>query len=290
MMGKKVKVFIDAGHYGKYNRAPGVPAYYESEVMWKLSLKQKAKLEAYGIQAVFVREKQEVDKPLFDRGYAAKGGDLFLSNHSNAAERKTADFVWAYHLTEDSGTDVDEISKAIAQKLAPVIAETMGVQEGWEVLSRLAASDKNKDGMKNDNYYGVLNGARQAEVPGIILEHSFHTNDDMARWLLEDANLDRLAQAEADAIAAYFGVEKPVREPESDYCLELRYLRRGDRGEAVRALQRLLIAAGYDCGPLGADGNFGGRTLAALIRYQTDKKLEPDGVVGPKTMAKLLGI
>ncbi len=339
----KIKICLDAGHYGKYNQAPGVPAYYESEAMWRLQQKLKAALEAWGIQVITTRADRQKDRDLYDRGYAAKGCDLFLSLHSNAADRKTADFVRAYHLTEDSGTDVDEISKAIAQKLAPVIAETMGVREGWEALSRLAASDKNKDGMKNDNYYGVLNGARQAEVPGIILEHSFHTNDDMARWLLEDANLDALAQAEADAIAACFGVEKPAeawyrirktwddpqsqkgayrdldnaiancpdgykvygpkgeqvypekpavqpQEPEHDFTLGFRYLRTGCKGEDVRALQRLLIAAGYSCGPDGADGDFGNQTRAALIRYQADHGMGIDGVAGPKTVGCLLGI
>ena len=38
---KGIKICIDPGHYGKYNRCPSIPAYYESEVMWKLHLLQK---------------------------------------------------------------------------------------------------------------------------------------------------------------------------------------------------------------------------------------------------------
>ena len=37
----KIKICIDAGHYGKYNRSPVVPEYYESDMVWKLHLMQK---------------------------------------------------------------------------------------------------------------------------------------------------------------------------------------------------------------------------------------------------------
>ena len=36
-----VKICIDAGHYGKYNRSPAVKDYYESDMVWKLHLLQK---------------------------------------------------------------------------------------------------------------------------------------------------------------------------------------------------------------------------------------------------------
>ena len=40
-------VCIDAGHYGKYNRSPAVPAYYESDMNWKLHLMLEEELEKY---------------------------------------------------------------------------------------------------------------------------------------------------------------------------------------------------------------------------------------------------
>jgi len=41
-------------------------------------------------------------------------------------------------------------------------------------------------------------------VPGIILEHGFHTHSATVRWLLNDANLDRMAQNEAACIDQFF--------------------------------------------------------------------------------------
>ena len=64
-------------------------------------------------------------------------------------------------------------------------------------------------------------------------------------------------------------------------------LRKGDRGDEVKALQERLNALGYDCGD--ADGAFGTRTKNAVVRFQTDHQLDPDGVVGRKTWAALDG-
>ena len=69
-------------------------------------------------------------------------------------------------------------------------------------------------------------------------------------------------------------------------------LRKGDTGEDVRKMQRLLVAAGYSLKPArtaqdGCDGIFGADTEAALLAYQADHELSADGVCGPKTWAAL---
>jgi hypothetical protein len=61
-------------------------------------------------------------------------------------------------------------------------------------------------------------------------------------------------------------------------------LTRGDRGAAVRDLQVSLAKAGYD---IIADGEFGPITQGIVIDFQSKNGLIPDGVVGPKTLAKL---
>ena len=57
-------------------------------------------------------------------------------------------------------------------------------------------------------------------------------------------------------------------------------LKKGDRNEYVKSWQRLLNENGYDCG--NADGIFGDRTQAAVIRWQQDHGMEA-GYIGPKT-------
>lgn len=58
-------------------------------------------------------------------------------------------------------------------------------------------------------------------------------------------------------------------------------LRKGDSGQQVRALQKIL-------GGLTVDGDFGPLTKAAVEAYQRQYGLDVDGVVGPKTWGTLL--
>ena len=63
-------------------------------------------------------------------------------------------------------------------------------------------------------------------------------------------------------------------------------LRRGDKGDAVKAMQQLLVEQHYlNAG--GADGIFGGGTEKALMQYQKDRDLTPDGVAWPQTLEDL---
>lgn len=62
-------------------------------------------------------------------------------------------------------------------------------------------------------------------------------------------------------------------------------LKKGDRGDLVRDAQINLKQLGYYTGKI--DGNFGPLTNQAVIDFQTDYKLETDGVLGPTTGAKI---
>jgi peptidoglycan hydrolase-like protein with peptidoglycan-binding domain len=57
------------------------------------------------------------------------------------------------------------------------------------------------------------------------------------------------------------------------------------KGVRVQALQAKLLTLGYDPGT--ADGLFGAKTKAAVQKFQTDKGLVADGIVGPLTQAAL---
>lgn len=62
-------------------------------------------------------------------------------------------------------------------------------------------------------------------------------------------------------------------------------LRRGASDDSVRELQDRLTLLGFPCGAI--DGVFGTRTFNALVAFQTEMKLDPDGVCGPKTWRAL---
>lgn len=208
------KVCIDAGHYGKYNASPANKAYYESIRMWRLHELLAAELRKRGVTVVVTRSNQAADLSLISRGKKAKGCDLFLSLHSNAVGsgvNESVDYPVAYVLRPNARTSIDEKAAEIGLILAKVVQTTMGTTQPARTATRAASSDRDGNGVKDDEYYGVLEGARQMGVPAVILEHSFHTQTRATNWLLQDTNLQRLAVAEADAIAAWMGAKAPAQ-------------------------------------------------------------------------------
>lgn len=190
------KICLDAGHVGsKYNQSPVVKTYYESAMVWLLHLKLKAQLEARGFQVVTTRANIDTDLGVYERGTASKGCDVFISLHSNACSTESVDYPVVYR-AYDNMNDVD----TLALKLAKKVGELMGTAQAGRTATR-----KNSSG---GEYYGVLRGARAVGTPYyMLIEHSFHTNTKATKWLSEDANLDKLAVAEADILAEFFGME-----------------------------------------------------------------------------------
>lgn len=64
-------------------------------------------------------------------------------------------------------------------------------------------------------------------------------------------------------------------------------LRKGDKGDEVRAVQQMLINKGYSLTKYGADGSFGDETDVAVRAFQKAEKLSVDGIVGEKTTLAL---
>lgn len=229
-----MKICLDAGHYAKYNRSPAVPTYYESEMNWKLHLLLKKYLEEYGIEVITTRADQKTDLGLVARGKASKGCDLFLSIHSNAVGNgvnENVDYPVVYVPINGSGTE-------LGKKLADLIASVMGTKQSGRAESRKGSGDW--------DYYSVIYGAVQVGVPGLILEHSFHTNTRSTNWLLNDSNLDKMAKAEADLIASHYGIKKPVKEePKETVYYRVQVGAYGVKANGEKQLERVKNA-GFD--------------------------------------------
>lgn len=83
----------------------------------------------------------------------------------------------------------------------------------------------------------------------------------------------------------------PVNDvPTIHYSVRLPLLVRGERSDAVRAMQQLLIAKGYEIPKYGACGSFNDETENALLCFQEDMNLKPDAKCGPETWSALLGL
>ena len=209
-----MKFCLDAGHSGTANPyiADGSTIGSEAQMAWRLHEKLRDRLQAAGAQVVCTRASLEEEMELLARGQASRGCDLFLSLHSNAGSG-TADYPLACCMA-DGSTD------AIGLTLARAAGETMGTTQSariWkrdyqtgagEMLLHPDSPNFGKPTARKD-YYGVLRGAAQVGVPGVLLECSFHSNPAMARWLTREDNLDRLADALCSALTGHFGLTVP---------------------------------------------------------------------------------
>lgn len=275
------KVLLDAGHYGSTYNQGIVKDYYESNMTWELQGYLKKELLAYGITVGVTRTNKDTDVAVYDRGVMARGYDLFLSLHSNAASGKSTKRVSIYKPLSGIGDKIAELVGKAVFDCMNLVADKYWYYETKTKKSTLA----------NREYYGVLRGAAAVGVPALIVEHSFHTNEEACSWLLKPANLKKLAKAEAKAVAEYFGIaEKPTEAVEEvkTVTVTLNRLSKGAKGEQVKNLQILLIGKGYSCGSSGADGDFGTNTDKAVKKFQKDNGLTADGICGKDTWTKLL--
>ena len=63
----------------------------------------------------------------------------------------------------------------------------------------------------------------------------------------------------------------------------------GDKNALVAAIQASLKYYGYSVGLCGIDGDFGTATKSAVVKFQSDHALTPDGEVGKDTFTQLWG-
>lgn len=190
-----MKICLDAGHYKGYNQGV-VKSYYEGDIVWKLTNLQKKYLEEYkDVTVVLTRSDIKKDLSLSGRGSLAKGCDLFLSNHSNSADKESVDrVVIIYPYDNKNKSDV------LGKKFGQAIQDVMGLKQNYQMYQRTH---------NGGEYYGVMRSARATGCPRYyILEHGFHTNKATCNWLLKDSNLEKLAKAEVEVIAKYYGLKK----------------------------------------------------------------------------------
>lgn len=135
----------------------------------------------------------------------------------------------------------------------------------------------------------------RTKMPAILVEGAFVDNlKDIQDWN-EDHELEAMGIAYAKAAAQYLGLEEkaqtPATAPEQDNGLNLRVLKKGDKGDDVRALQILLAGNGCKGNMFEAGyGSFGDNTVGAVKLYQKKVGLPQTGVADEATWRSLLGL
>jgi diacylglycerol kinase family enzyme len=91
--------------------------------------------------------------------------------------------------------------------------------------------------------------------------------------------------ANAPAGQGRLDAKRRVSTDQEDGTMAEPQLKKGSTGDAVRQLQTALKALGYDVGAV--DGQFGAKTEAAVKKFQSDRGIAADGIVGPITWVNI---
>lgn len=167
------------------------------------------------------------------RGEIAKDADLFVSIHTNANKDNANGYptcsqpvginkpIVLINQVAAGSDQIIQVANEIGQALTKTgnhlgICETDQFQYAdKEHLTQW--SDQYNDSLhvqgtvcyrlgQHGDYYGVLRGASNVGVPGMIIEHGFHTVEEVRKLAMEGNLAKQWAKADAEGIAKGFGV------------------------------------------------------------------------------------
>jgi N-acetylmuramoyl-L-alanine amidase len=127
---------------------------------------------------------------------------------------------------------------------------------------------------------------RLAHAPAVLMEYGFMDSKTDAPVILTDAYAKKVAYGTMEGIAKAAGLKKKAK---ATCTVTLPVVTRGDTGEAVKAMQILLIGHGFSCGEKGADGDYGSATEKALLAFKKKVGLTLTVNCGVQTWSALLG-
>lgn len=271
------KVYIDPGHGGYDNGA--VKYVTEDKVNLVMALACRDYLKAHGVEVKMSRTT--------DTGTS-------INTMANAANNWGADLVVSIH-NNAGGGDGFEVYHSIAGGTGKTLAKN--IEAEVKKIGQNSRGLKTKKG-QNGDYFGMI---RLTDAPCVICEGAFVDNKKDAAQIDTKAEQQAFGYAYARGVLKTLGIKdkgypaaetKPAAstaaKKETTVSITLPVLKKGDKGNSVKAMQALIEAAGYSVGSAGADGDFGAGTERGLEKYQKKKGLTVDRVCGAKTWEKLL--
>lgn len=181
------KIMIDPGHGAGAKRGFVGSGQYatEGDNNYFMALVLKEELEKLGFEVGMTRGKRTDDPSLWNRGQMAKGYDLFISVHSNAANGRVR------------GTEVYDDVLSPATSLAKNLSASSAKAFGHPNRGR-----KTRVLSSGDNWYGVIRNSLAKH--SMLCEYGFHDNAQDARLLMNQNHRVKLMTDQARIIHEFF--------------------------------------------------------------------------------------
>ena len=222
----EIVIVLDPGH-GTPDGATGATyewngvKYIEKEINLKIAQYCKEELEKYnGVKVYMTRTTNdnglylsvpegEMVSPLI-KFAADRDADIFVSIHNNAADVATANGSEVYYPNANYNPEMSKNAEELSKKILDKLSECGLTNRGAKIRDDSGNVQYYPDGSLGD-YYGVIRQSKLCGIPGIIIEHAFMSNQsDAENFLGSDESLKKLGQADAAALAEYFGLTEEI--------------------------------------------------------------------------------
>ena len=197
-------IALDPGHGGEEDGA----YYYgkkEKDINYAIAVKVKQQLEAYEGVTVVLTRKQDEEVSLANRVVRAKEAeaDVFISLHCNASVSHKSQGASVYIST---GAKWRKTLQDFADCFLGEF-EAVGLDNAGTFARVTQMGGRREDGTFDD-YYGVLRHSYNNGIPALLVEHCYMDSETDRIYVKDENGITQLAQADANAIAAFCGLEK----------------------------------------------------------------------------------
>lgn len=207
-------ICLDPGHGGSDSGANAFGAK-ESDLTLKIAQYCKEELAKYDVNVVMTRTtdtrlSEEAALDLKNRVEVAKkaGASYFISIHINSAANSAAKGAEVYYPNTSGNKNLSSNGQNLAKAIQKQLTALGLYDRGIKIRNYTDGTTSSNPNSSDQDYYGVIRYAKQANITGLIVEHCFISNkEEFDKYLGSDAKLQQLGIADARGIVSALGLQ-----------------------------------------------------------------------------------
>ena len=207
-------ICLDPGHGGSDSGATAFGAK-ESDLTLKIAQYCKEELSKYDVNVVMTRTtdtrlSEEAAMDLKNRVEVAKkaGASYFISIHINSAANSAAKGAEVYYPNTSGNKNLSSNGQNLAKAIQKQLTALGLYDRGIKIRNYTDGTTSSNPNSSDQDYYGVIRYAKQANITGLIVEHCFISNkEEFDKYLGSDAKLQQLGIADARGIVSALGLQ-----------------------------------------------------------------------------------
>lgn len=207
-------ICLDPGHGGSDSGATAFGAK-ESDLTLKIAQYCKEELAKYDVNVVMTRTtdtrlSEEAAMDLKNRVEVAKkaGASYFISIHINSAANNAAKGAEVYYPNTSGNKNLSSNGQNLAKAIQKQLTALGLYDRGIKIRNYTDGTTSSNPNSSDQDYYGVIRYAKQANITGLIVEHCFISNkEEFDKYLGSNAKLQQLGIADARGIVSALGLQ-----------------------------------------------------------------------------------